>query len=142
MEQEEKRGRGRPRGPAKKMSMAEVEEFKTESIKKIFDEHLSYTEYIKWSFKKGVSRSRANDYWKRIWKDVREKYDLERDNLVTKHLKKYWKLHDEALEKGDLNTARHVLNDIAKLKGLNEPDRVEQTGTQTIKFNFGDEVEE
>lgn len=48
-----KRGPGRPRGSykrdgyvAKKMSNTEVEAFITECMNKIFNEHLSYSEYI------------------------------------------------------------------------------------------------
>ena len=140
---EEKRGRGRPKGrKTRRFTKTEQEKFISLSVKKIMNEHLSWKEYVSWCGKNEVSPSQANTYWKLSWEYVREKYELERNQLVTKHLQKYWKIHDEALDKGDLNTARHVLNDIAKLKGLNEPDKVEQTGTQTIKFNFGDEVKE
>ena len=144
MDNEKNKG-GRPRGSkskTKKLTAIEVERFISQSVDKIMDDHLSWTEYVKWAHKNGVSSQRANDYWKRSWKLVKDKYDIERDQSITKHLKKYWKLYDDAVDRGDINTARHVLNDIAKLKGLNEPDKIEQSGTQTIKFNFGDEVEE
>ena len=142
---EDKKKPGRPKGSknkTKRLTKSEVEKFISLSVDKIMDEHLSWTEYVKWAEKNGVSTQMANHYWKKSWKLVRDKYDLERELSVTKHLKKYWKIYDDAIDRGDLNTARHTLNDIAKLKGLNEPDRVEQTGIQTIKFNFGDEIDE
>jgi hypothetical protein len=67
---------------------------------------------------------------------VKKKFDLERDKLISKHIQKYWEIHDNAMESGDLSNARQVLNDIAKLLGMNEPDKVSVSG-QSIKLNFG-----
>jgi hypothetical protein len=37
-----------------------------------------------------------------------------------------------------MNTARQTLNDIAKMMGLNEPDKVEvSANNQVIEFKFG-----
>ena len=37
-----------------------------------------------------------------------------------------------------MGNARQTLNDIAKMQGLNEPQKIEIKGT-VIKLNFGDE---
>jgi hypothetical protein len=141
-----KAGPGRPRGSykrdgyvAKKMSNTEVEAFLTESTDKIFNEHLSYSQYISWCGEKGISVSQSNEYWKKVWSIVKEKFKMEKDELITKHLKKYWDIHDRAVTTDDLSNARQVLNDISKLLGLNEPDKVEMDTSIKIKFNFGDE---
>lgn len=141
-----KAGPGRPRASykkdgyvAKKMNKAEVEAFITESMNKIFNEHLSYTEYIEWCGEKELSVKQASEYWKRVWLLVKEKFQLEKNELITKHLKKYWDIHDRAMNQGDLSNARQVLNDISKLMGLNEPEKVEMDTSIKIKFNFGDE---
>lgn len=141
-----KAGPGRPRGSykedgykASKMSKTQVEAFMTESMDKVFNEHLSYSQYIEWCGSKDISHSQANQYWKKIWEIVKEKFQLQKDELVVKHLKKYWDIHDRALNQGDLSNARQVLNDIGKLMGLNEPDKVEMDTDIKIKFNFGND---
>jgi hypothetical protein len=40
----------------------------------------------------------------------------------------------------DYTNARQALNDLAKLQGLNEPEKVHITGT-SIKLNFGEPSE-
>jgi hypothetical protein len=117
------------------MTKAETQKFMSESVKKIMDEHLSWKEYVRWCYTHDISAQQANNYWKRAWETIQQKYELERNKQITKHLKKYWNIHDEALKRGDLANARQSLNDIAKLMGLNEPDKVEQT--ENITFNFG-----
>tara|TARA_R110000822_G_scaffold95196_7_gene217853 strand:+ start:1056 stop:1478 length:423 start_codon:yes stop_codon:yes gene_type:complete len=135
---EEKRKPGRPMGATgkhTKMNRAEQLQFEKESIKVIMDNHLSWKEYIRWCKEYDISQDRGNFYWNKSWKTIREKYELDRVKQISKHLMKYWRLHDGAITRGDLNTARQTLNDIAKLMGLNEPDKVENN--DTISFNFG-----
>ena len=132
--------RGRPKGSLnKKMSAAEVEVFIKQSIKKIMQEHMSWKEYVKWCKSNGLSETRANEYWKRSWTTIREKYEVDKTQQISKHLLNYWKIYDEAMFKGDLTNARQTLDGIAKLMGLNEPDRLDMTATGEIKFMFGDE---
>jgi hypothetical protein len=128
---------GRPKGSfKKKMNEAEKRVFLTESIRKILKEHMSYHEYVLFCREHNLSPSQANTYWLRAWGVVKKKFDLERDKLISKHIQKYWEIHDNAMESGDLSNARQVLNDIAKLLGMNEPDKVSVSG-QSIKLNFG-----
>ncbi len=49
-------------------------------------------------------------------------------------------LDDIVSIQGDLTNGRQALNDLAKLQGLNEPDKVHITGT-SIKLNFGEPQE-
>jgi hypothetical protein len=62
---------------------------------------------------------------------------LERDQLINKHLQKYWHIYDLALAKEDLNNARQTLNDISKLLGMAEPEKVDVKQELKIKFKFG-----
>lgn len=141
------RPQGRPKGSGKqngfklsKMTYVEVQEFIKLSTKKIMTEHLSYTQYINWCRDEhNISASQANEYWNRVWKEVKEKFQLERDKLIDKHLKSYWDIHQKALNTGDLSNARQVLDAIGKLQGLNEPEKIDLKGTTTIEFKFGDE---
>jgi hypothetical protein len=47
-----------------------------------------------------------------------------------------WNIHDDALASKDYTNARNALNDIAKLVGLNSPDKLDVTH-HAIKLNFG-----
>jgi hypothetical protein len=142
-------GPGRPKGSGKengyklsKMNQVETEDFIKRSMKKVFNEHLSYNEYIEWCREQEISLKQGNEYWIRVWGLVKEKFRLEKDQLITKHLQKYWDIHDRAMNLGDLSNARQVLNDISKLMGMNEPDKVDVKTELKIKFNFGGTEEE
>ena len=124
----------------KKMTQAEVQNLIEVSTKKILNEHLSWRQYVDFCIEEyKLSETQSNKYWIRVWESIRERFSLDRDKLVDKHILKYWHLHDEAVKNKDLNTARQVLNDIAKLMGLNEPDRVDLKTSGEIIFKFGDE---
>jgi hypothetical protein len=139
---EEKRKRGRPVGStAKRMTIAEIEDFIKKSVKKILSDHLSWKDYIRWCQSNGIGESMANKYWRESWVSIREKYELDKSKMVSKHLAKYWAIHDQSLSTGDFTNARQTLNDIAKLMGLNEPDKMDVNQSSVIKFKFGDEDE-
>ena len=133
------RGRGRPVGSTRvKLNKVEVEDFLTQSLHEILDNHLSYTQYVDWCKKtNNLSQVQANEYWLRVWTMLNEKYQLERDQLINKHLQKYWSLYDLALANDDISNARQVLNDISKLLGMNEPEKIETKNELKIRFRFG-----
>lgn len=140
-----KPGPGRPKMSTKetgylmkKMNKAETENFMKESMRKVFNDHLSWNEYIEWCRQQGLSREQAGKYWKRVWENVRDKFRLDKEKLIDKHLKHYWDIHSQALMTGDYSNARQTLNDIAKLMGLNEPDKVETKTEMKIKFRFNE----
>ena len=135
------RGVGRPLGSFKKrMNPVEIEQFMLDSINIILDQHMSYTDYIEYCKEKGMSNNQGNKYWMDAWGHVRERFQLDKDMLLTKHLKKYWDIHDNSIKNKDYNTARQSLNDIAKMLGLNEAEKVQVEGT-SIKFKFGNNNE-
>ena len=135
------RRRGRPVGSTRtKLNKVEVEDFLTQSLHEILDNHLSYTQYVDWCKKtNNLSQVQANEYWLRVWTMLNEKYQLERDQLINKHLQKYWSLYDLALANDDISNARQVLNDISKLLGMNEPEKIETKNELKIRFKFGTE---
>jgi hypothetical protein len=139
MEDKKQPQRGRPPGSFKpKMNEAETRRFINDSMSRIFDTHMSWNEYIQFCYEHGLSKSQGNEYWIRVWSMVKEKFELEKDKLITKHIQKYWHIYDTAVKNGDINTARQTLNDLAKLLGLNEPDKVEVSHNQIIEFKFGE----
>jgi hypothetical protein len=133
---------GRPKGSRKKkLTEVERKDFMNESIRKILENHMSYGEYVMFCRDKhDMSKSQANEYWTRIWGLLKKKFDLEKDKLIVKHTQKYWEIYQQALVQGDLTNARQSLNDLAKLQGLNEAEKVHITGT-SIKLNFGEPQE-
>jgi hypothetical protein len=136
---EDKKPLGRPRGGRTiKMNRAQVEVFMKESMKVIFNEHLSYEQYVKWCYNQSISRSRANEYWNRVWEDVNRKFRGERDKLIDKHLLHYWDIYNQAKNEKDLSNARQVLDAIGKLMGLNEAEKINTESEVKITFNFGE----
>ena len=135
------RGRGRPAGSRRvKLNKVQTEDFLTQSLEEILNNHLSYTEYVKWCKKtNNLSQTQSNEYWLRVWSMLEEKYQLERDQLITKHLKKYWEIYDYAMEDGDWSNARQTLNDISKLLGMNEPEKMDVQQELQIRFKFGND---
>ena len=138
---ENKKRPGRPKGSFKvKMTKSERERFISVSIKRVLGEHLSWKEYTSWCKEVyQISGKQANTYWLEVWSIIRQKYKLERENLVNKHLHKYWELYDKALKNEETNTARQILNDISKIQGLNEPDKLIIDTDKKIILKFGDE---
>ena len=141
MKEVKKKSSGRPKGTTrKKFNKVEMMEFLNECIEKVFTEHLSWTEFNNWVIKKHkVSVNQANEYWKRVFEVVKEKYKLDRENEIDKHVYHFWSLYDGAVDKKDYNTARQILVDLTKLKGLNEAEKVDLTTHQEIIFKFGNE---
>lgn len=130
---------GRPKGSRKKkMTKGEIEDLINKSLDRILTEHLSYTEYIQWIVTEyKLSKNQSNEYWLRSWSVLKEKYSLEREKLITKHLRKYWEIYDLSLQKDDLSNARQVLGDISKLLGMNEPESLDIQQELKIRFKFG-----
>jgi hypothetical protein len=107
-------------------------------IPKILDEHLSFREYAEYCRKEHkLSQRVCSQNWQGMWEIIREKFVLEKDKLVSKHLNRYWDLYDRAITQRDLTNARQALNDIAKLQGLYEPDKLEVKQDTIIEFKFG-----
>ena len=129
---------GRPPGSfKKKMNKSEQRGFMSESINIILREHLSHREYVLWCEKEhALSKAQANQYWVSAWATLKKKFAHDKDKLIMKHIAQYYDIHQEALNKGDLTNARGVLNDIAKLMGLNAEEKI-QVNHQVIRLNFG-----
>lgn len=139
-EEKDNKGKaGRPQGSVKKkMNRVEVEDVIKLSLKEILNKHLSYTEYMKWACKNwGISQVQANEYWLRVWSVLKEKYQLEKYQLINKHLSAYWRIYDIAMSINDLSNARQTLNDISKLLGMSEPEKLDIKQELQIKFKFG-----
>jgi hypothetical protein len=108
-----------------------------EGIDLLLDLHYSQSEFIRHFYvNHNLTKQEAKKYWNKGWQIINAKFELEKESMVSKHLVKYWDIHDAAISKGDMNTARQALNDIAKLVGLNEPEK-HTVSHNVIKLNFG-----
>lgn len=133
---------GRPKGSFRVVkNKAEQKLFINESVRKILNEHLSHKDYVAWCQEKKISVGQANNYWKASWETLRKKFEHDKDKLVLKHIAHYWEIHSRAINEKDFTNARQSLNDIAKLIGLNEPEKV-KIEHQVIKLNFGEPEKE
>ena len=137
----QKRPQGRPKLPegaqGKRKTISLQTDILRTAISLILDQHYSQTEVFNYMVKTyDITRQDASRYWKKAWGLIRDKFAHCKDDMIKKHLIKMWTIHDDALASKDYTNARNALNDIAKLVGLNSPDKIEHTH-QTIKLNFG-----
>lgn len=130
---------GRPVGSRrKKLNNIEVEDLLKKALSEILKKHLSYTQFTNWLMDEyGLSQQQSNEYWLRTWTTLNEKFRMEKDQMINKHLAHYWQLYDASFNKQDFSNARQVLNDISKLLGMNEPDKLDIKQELKIKFKFG-----
>lgn len=122
------------------MKRTDVEIYKhtKADMRVILDNNLSFREYSEYCRKTHRLNSGAcSKNWQNIWDLIKEKFRLEKDKLVGKHLEAYWRIYDISLNSGDITNARQALNDIAKLQGLYEPDKMEIKQDTIIEFKFG-----
>jgi|APGre2960657404_1045060.scaffolds.fasta_scaffold26698_6 hypothetical protein len=126
-----------------KKEQLDLETRKADDIRLILDGHWNwkmYAEYCRKTHKLG--QNRCSQLYQELWEDIKERFKLEKDKLVSKHLDRYWGLYQGAINKEDYNTARLILQDISKLQGLNEPDKMELNGSTVIEFKFGGDEQE
>ena len=130
---------GRPIGSSrKKLNNIEVEDLLKKALSEILQKHLSYTQFTSWLLEEyGLSQQQSNEYWLRTWTTLNEKFRMEKDQMINKHLAHYWQLYDASFTKQDFSNARQVLNDISKLLGMSEPDKLDIKQELKIKFKFG-----
>lgn len=132
----EAKKRGRPRGSYKKqLTLIEIDQFIQDSIDMLIRKHMSHKQYIRFCRTKDLSYNQCNKYYVRTWDFIKERFNLERNKLVDKHLITLWELYDKSIENNEFNTSRQILSDIAKLQGLNEPDKI-QVDNHIIELKF------
>jgi hypothetical protein len=135
------RPKGRPKLPegtkAERKPLVLQTEILKETIRLSLDLHYSQNEVFNYLVKKyDIKRVDASRYWRKSWDLIKAKFTHSKDEMIKKHLIKLWNIHDDALASKDYTNARNALNDIAKLVGLNSPDKLDVTH-HAIKLNFG-----
>ena len=86
---------------------------------KVFDEHLPKRRVVMWLMEEyGVAQRTAYQHIEGMYKKIN---DLSKENFETSYtdvIMKYEELYTKAVDKGDLKTARAILADVAKIKGV------------------------
>ncbi len=119
-----------------------VEQIKrlNECSDKIINENMNYTMFVDW-YMEHYQMSKHNAYkdWNKVWNIIKSRFALDVDQLVNKQLHLLYDLFKEAREIGDFATSRKILEDVRKIQGINEPDKLTIKHEGEIKISFGDE---
>jgi hypothetical protein len=110
----------------------------------LLNENMSRGEWVIYCKKEYNIESRQSDvYWKKAKDHIKDKFTKEREALAESHHARLFALYVKALKDGDMEIARKVLADIAKLTGVNEPDKKDVTSEgERIQINIGIEPDE
>lgn len=117
----------------------EMEKRMADCIEVVINEGMQRKDFLRYASDKWeVSERQAETYWKRVWDFVAEKYSKENHEIVDEHVRQLWRLYNLCVKKKDYQTSRGILQDLAKLKGINEPDKKDITsGGESIKIIIG-----
>lgn len=111
-----------------------------ECVDIIMKEHLNYTMFCEWFMEKySMSKHNADKYYYKVWKIIKSRFALEQDQLISKQIYELYDLYKEARESGDFSTSRKILEDVRKIQGIEQPDKINIKHEGTIRVSFGDE---
>ena len=108
------------------------------AMNKLLKENMSRAEWVLFCKKEyGIESRQADNYWKKAKDHVKEKFAKEREAVAESHHARLFDLYIKALRDGETDVARKVLADIAKLTGVNEPDKKDVTSEgERIQINI------
>ncbi len=88
--------------------------------------------------------SRQSDiYWRKAKDAIEDKYSKDRESIFESHHARLFELYKKAIKDDEKEVARKILADMAKLTGVNEPDRKDVTSEgERIQINIGIEDSE
>lgn len=100
----------------------------TQAVKFILEQNYTRGEWVQFCAKEyQISDRQADTYWKFANDIIKEKYNKKRTNMVEKHHGRLLDLYIKCVKDQEWDNARKVLSDIAKLTGVNEPDKKDIT---------------
>jgi thermostable 8-oxoguanine DNA glycosylase len=99
---------------------------------------LSYTEFkVNASKEFGVTQRTAENWWKEIRTRLKERFEQESEEIITEHLTRLFDLLERSKQKGQSRVEREVLADIAKIYGIESPQKVDLTsGGEPVSINI------
>jgi hypothetical protein len=130
MDKENKGGR--------KSNVAQYEERMVEVFEMILYKKLSYTEFRSQAAEKfGITTRQAETLYKEARERLKEKFDQQRDEILSEQLGRLYDLLDRCREAGNRRVEAEVLRDLNKIYGLDQPVKVDLTsGGQPISINI------
>lgn len=131
----------KPLKAGRKHTKAQVEQIVQEGIYHILYSHMTHAEFGKW-IKKEHNISQHQYYWEKCWKAITDRFSHERDEMVKKHLHLLFNLHSRCITAEDRSTERQVLQDIAKVMGIQEGQKLtvtQEDGKVEIHLDLGDD---
>ena len=99
---------------------------------------LSYTEFkVQVSKKYDVTQRTAENWWKEIRTRLKERFEQESEEIITEHLTRLFDLLERSKQRGQSRVEREVLADIAKIYGIESPQKVDLTsGGEPVSINI------
>jgi hypothetical protein len=130
MDKENKGGR--------KSNVAQYEERMVEVFEMILYKKLSYTEFRSQAAEKfGITTRQAETLYKEARERLKEKFDQQRDEILSEQLGRLYDLLDRCREAGNRRVEAEVLRDLNKIYGLDQPVKLDLTsGGQPISINI------
>jgi len=130
MDKENKGGR--------KSNVAQFEERMEEVFEMVLYKKLSFTEFRSQAAEKfGITTRQAETLYKEARERLKEKFDQQRDEILSEQLGRLYDLLDRCREAGNRRVEAEVLRDLNKIYGLDQPVKVDLTsGGQPISINI------
>ena len=130
MDKENKGGR--------KSNVAQYEERMVEVFEMVLYKKLSFTEFRSQAAEKfGITTRQAETLYKEARERLKEKFDQQRDEILSEQLGRLYDLLDRCREAGNRRVEAEVLRDLNKIYGLDQPVKVDLTsGGQAISINI------
>jgi hypothetical protein len=124
----------------RKSTKLELEKRLSASVEKIIKDHLNYTMFVDWFIEEyDMSKHNAYKEWVKCWNIIKSRFALETDQLINKQIYELYDLYKETRETGDFGTSRKLLEDIRKIQGIEQPEKLNIKHEGIIKVSFGDE---
>ena len=124
---------------ADKADNIEMELRMTQCVKMIVHDRCTRAEFMRYCAKEWNLKSRQSEvYYARVHEYMKEKNGKNREQMILDQIQRYQDLYDLCIAKKDYQTAKGILTDINKMKGLNEADKVDHTsGGEKINIIIG-----
>ena len=122
----------------------ESEKRVNKAVELLLEDNTSRDEWVIYCKDNYNIESRQSDkYWARAKEIIKEKYSKDRDAIFESHHARLFALYKKALKDDEKEVARKALADMAKLTGVNEPDKKDVTSEgERIQINIGIEDDE
>ena len=122
----------------------ESEKRVNKAVELLLEDNTSRAEWVIYCKDNYNIESRQSDkYWARAKEIIKEKYSKDRDAIFESHHARLFALYKKALKDDEKEVARKALADMAKLTGVNEPDKKDVTSEgERIQINIGIEDDE